>query len=229
MKSHYVILVRHGSGQRSARWHGCLQQAGPPTVGRLRLCCLQPSCLPCLSCCLPNSARAQYQAHTCILDIFTMQDNKSCIVVWSTMHPLGPCLPKPPLISDHNIYPLTPPPSVHATHCTSPSSFLPNRCLCPRVAKTSNFAQNPGFCQDASKSCNLVLRSYNLILNPRQHLKAWAVFKGQGYNPLTGILDHKIMQSWSYGCARKLLITYLLKSNFDYIVILSFTSILLLA
>ena len=188
-----------------------------------------PHVCPCLSCCLPNSARAQYQAHTCILDIFIMQDNKSCIVVWSTMHPLGPCLPKPPLISDHNIYPLTPPPSVHATHCTSPSSFLPNRCLCQRVAKTSNFAQNPGFCQDASKSCNLVLRSYNLILNPRQHLKAWAVFKGQGYNPLTGILDHKIMQSWSYGCARKLLITYLLKSNFDYIVILSFTSILLLA
>ena len=96
MKSHYVILVRHGSRQRAARWHGCLQQAGPPTVGRLRLCCLQPSCLPCLSCRLPNSARAQYQAHTCILDIFTMQDNKSCIVVWSTMHPLGPCLPKPP-------------------------------------------------------------------------------------------------------------------------------------
>ena len=107
-------------------------------MGRLRLCCLQPSCLPCLSCCLPNSARAQYQAHTCILDIFTMRGNKSCIVVWSTMHPLGPCLPKPPLISDHNIYPLTPPPSVHATHCTSPSSFLPNRCLCQRVAKTSN-------------------------------------------------------------------------------------------
>ena len=143
---------------------------------------------------LPNSARAQYQAHTCILDIFTMHGNKSCIVVWSTTQPPWPLSTQsPPDLRSQYLPPPLP-------LCMQPiASLLPPSCP---IDASVNVSQKLPICAKFRilsrrlKNCNLVVsRSYNLILNPRQHLKAWAVFKGQGYNPLTGILDHKIMQS----------------------------------
>ena len=144
-------------------------------MGRLRLCCLQPSCLPCLSCRLPNSARAQYQAHTCILDIFTIHGNKSCTVAWSTTQPPWPLSTLPPLISDHNIYPLTPPP-----HCACNPLHL--SFLLPAQSRPlSTCRKNFQFC---SKSRILSKRPKKLqprhLKKLQPHSQPKAAFKSMG-------------------------------------------------